>query len=382
LAACGIWRDERTVPILSGQNTFAACGRRHLFAVDSGRASMPQPQGAVTIDRGDGWMRASPESGSEVPRGRSHMAAWNTGRIPALTGKRAIVTGANSGLGLETAAALAAAGASVVMACRNAARAQSALDDIRRRVAGARVELMTLDLSSLESVREFAAAYGQRHPQLDILCNNAGVMGLPYQLTRDGFEMQIGTNHLGHFALTGLLLDRLRAAPAARVVSVASIAHRGTRGLNLDDLHWQRETYRKGEGYARSKLANLLFSFELNRRLQAAHSTVISVAAHPGYAATNIVGAASEGSMLKRLAVQIGNIILAQPAKMGAWPTLYAATMPDVHGGDYYGPRGLFEFRGLPRKVGSSRAAQDPGTAARLWRLSEEMTGVRYLPTP
>lgn len=307
------------------------------------------------------------------------MAAWTTGDIPDLSGKLAIVTGANSGLGLETTAGLTAAGASVVMACRNPAKAQSALEDIKRRVPNAQVELMTLDLSSLESVRAFAAAYSQRHPRLDILCNNAGVMALPYQLTQDGFEMQIGTNHLGHFALTGLLLDSLRAAPSARVVSVASIAHRGTRGLNLDDLHWQRETYKKGEGYARSKLANLLFSFELNRRLQAAHSTVIAVAAHPGYAATNIVGAASEGSVLKRLAVQIGNIILAQPAKMGAWPTLYAATMPDVHGGDYYGPRGLFEFRGLPKKVGSSPAAQDLTAASRLWQISEEMTDVRYL---
>ena len=306
-------------------------------------------------------------------------AQWNTRDIPSLEGRLAIVTGANSGLGLETVAGLAGAGATVIMACRNAAKARSALDEIMRRVPAAKAELMTLDLSDLASVRRFAQDYSSRFPRLDILCNNAGVMALPYQQTRDGFEMQIGTNHLGHFALTGLLLEQLQAAPAGRVVTVASIAHRGTRGLNLDDLHWQRESYKKNEGYARSKLANLLFSFELNRRLQAAHSHVLAVAAHPGYAATNIVGAATEGSPFKRLMVQIGNAVLAQPAAMGALPTLYAATMPGVSGGDYYGPRGLFEFRGYPKKVGCKHTAQDTAVTAKLWSLSEQLTGVRYL---
>ncbi|MGH8461287.1 MAG: oxidoreductase [Stenotrophobium sp.] len=306
-------------------------------------------------------------------------AQWSTDNIPPQAGKMAIVTGANSGLGLETVAGLAGAGATVIMACRNPAKAQSALAEIRRRVPAAKAELMPLDLSDLASVHQFAQDYSRRFPRLDILCNNAGVMALPYQQTRDGFEMQIGTNHLGHFALTGLLLERLQAAPAARVVTVASIAHRGTRGLNLDDLHWQRESYKKNEGYARSKLANLLFSFELSRRLQAAHSTILAAAAHPGYAATNIVGAASEGSAIKRLLVNIGNAVLAQPASMGALPTLYAATMPDVSSGDYYGPSGLFEFRGYPKKVGSKHTAQDTAAAAKLWSLSEQMTGVRYL---
>lgn len=304
---------------------------------------------------------------------------WTTADIPTLNGKLAIVTGANSGLGLETTAGLAAAGARVVMACRNPARAQPALDALRRRLPNAGLELMTLDLSSLASVRSFAADCTARYPQLDILCNNAGVMALPYQQTVEGFEMQVGTNHFGHFALTGLLLDLLKAAPAARIVTVASVAHRGTKRFDLDDPHWQRQPYRKSEAYARSKLANLLFSFELARRLEASGSKLLAVAAHPGYAATGIVDAATAGSAIKRWLAQLGNALIAQPAERGALPTLYAATMPEIRSGEYIGPHGFLQFRGWPVRVNSSAAARDAATAQGLWALSEQLTGVRYL---
>src|SRR5579885_608517 len=277
---------------------------------------------------------------------------WGIQDAPPLKGKRAVVTGANSGLGLETAAGLAAAGAAVVMACRDAAKAAAAADEVRRRTPQAQLEVMSLDLADLASVRKFAQDYAAQYAQLDILCNNAGVMALPFTKTRDGFEMQMGTNHLGHFALTGLLLPRLQAAPAARVVVVASLAHRWTRGLNLDDLNFERTPYRKWDAYGKTKLANLLFAFELDRRLKQAGSTVIAVAAHPGYASTNLqfVGPAMERSAFGRLTMQLGNALFGQPAAMGALPTLYAATMPEVRGGDYYGPDGFQELRGYPKE--------------------------------
>lgn len=306
---------------------------------------------------------------------------WTAADMPSLAGKIALVTGANSGLGLETTIGLAKAGAQVLMACRNPAKATAALDAVRGLAPAAQVEAIALDLSDLSSIRACAQAVAARSHTLDLLINNAGVMALPYQLTRDGFEMQIGTNHLGHFALTGLLLPLLQAAAAAaRVVTVASIAHRGTRGLALDDLHWQQAPYKKGEAYARSKLANLLFSFELARRLQRAGSPVISVAAHPGYAATNIVGAVAAESWLKRSGVRIGNALIAQPAQQGCWPTLYAAAMPNVQPGSYYGPHGLMQFRGYPVLVKANANARNETTAAALWGLSEQLTGVRALP--
>lgn len=305
---------------------------------------------------------------------------WTTADIPSLDGKVAVVTGANSGLGLETAAGLAGAGAIVVMACRDKTKAAGALDEVRMRAPKSQVEVMTLNLADLSSVREFAAALKSKHPRLDILCNNAGVMALPFQKTRDGFEMQIGTNHLGHFALTGLLLDALKA-PGSRIISVASQAHRATRGMDLDDLNWERRSYDKWDAYGKSKLANLLFTFELQRRLQKAGSGTIAAAAHPGYTATNLmfVGPAQENSALKRWFMQIGNALFAQSAAMGALPTLYAAAAPDVRGGDYIGPGGLAQMRGYPEKVGSRQAARNPEVASRLWTLSEQLTGVKYL---
>ncbi|MEN8719202.1 MAG: oxidoreductase, partial [Oceanococcaceae bacterium] len=206
---------------------------------------------------------------------------WTPADMPSLAGKRALVTGANSGLGLYTTQGLAAAGASVIMACRNPAKAEAALATVKAAVPAADVELMTLDLADLASVRAFAEAVAAAHPVVDLLVNNAGVMAVPFQKTKDGFEMQIGTNHFGHFALTGLLLPQLQAAPAARVVSVASMAHRWTRRMNLDDPNFQNSRYNKWDAYGKSKLANLLFMFELNRKLQAAGAPITSVAAHP-----------------------------------------------------------------------------------------------------
>ena len=304
---------------------------------------------------------------------------WTMQDIPSQIGKIALVTGANSGLGLETTIGLASAGATVIMACRNPAKAENALAEIKRRAPNAQVDVMQLDLADLASVRRFASEFSAKYPHLDILCNNAGVMALPFQKTRDGFEMQIGTNHLGPFVLTGLLLDRLRAAPAARIVNVASVAHKTTKGLNLDDLHWERSPYKKGDAYGKSKLANLLFTFELDQRLRKQQLPIMVTAAHPGYSATNIGDGATQGSGLARLAMRLGNFLFAQSAEKGALPTLYAATMPDVQSGDYIGPHGFLEFAGYPVKTGCRPTARDPQTAAALWALSEQLTGTRYL---
>lgn len=310
----------------------------------------------------------------------SDPARWDTRQMPSQSGRVAVVTGASSGLGLETAIALGAAGAHVVMACRNPAKAADALAELRRRAPDARAELMTLDLADLASVRRFAADYAARFGTLDLLINNAGVMAVPQQKTVDGFEMQIGTNHFGHFALTGLLLPQLTAAPGSRIVNLASLAHRWTARMNLDDPNFEHSRYNKWDAYGKSKLANLLFTFELVRRLEAAGRRIVAVAAHPGYSATNLqfVGPAQENSAFGRAMMSIGNRLFGQSAAMGALPTLYAATAPDVAPGDYYGPGGFQQIGGHPVKVGCRRAARDPQTAARLWEVSERLTGVAY----
>ena len=313
------------------------------------------------------------------------MAKWSLKDIPSLKGKIAIVTGANSGLGLETSAGLAAAGATVVMACRDPKRAESALAGVRSRAPKAKVLAMALDLADLASIRSFATAFKRKYKRLDILCNNAGVMHLPFQKTRDGFEMQMGTNHLGHFALTGLLFDRLHETPGSRIVSVASVAHKFTKGLDLDDLNWERRRYNKADAYGKSKLANLMFHYELTRRLKKHDSPAMAVAAHPGYSATNIgFGTKEKTPRLKRLAMNAGNRLFAQPADMGALPSLYAATVQHVQPGDYIGPDGWFmEFRGHPTNVDARPAARDPKQSAKLWALSEKLTGVKFLgPAP
>ncbi len=303
---------------------------------------------------------------------------WTADDLPDLSGKIIVVTGGNSGIGYEAAIQFARKRAHVVLACRNMDKARPAADRIAALAPGASVEVMALDLSSLASVRSFAEAFKEKNPMLHILCNNAGVMAIPYSRTADGFEMQFGTNHLGHFALTGLLLDRLIAAGGARVVTVSSGAHRmGT--IRFDDLQWEHG-YRKWRAYGQSKLANLLFAFELERRAEAARAKLISVACHPGYAATNLqaMGPRMQGSAMMETMMGVANRLFAQSAAMGALPTLYAATAPDLHGGEYIGPNGLGEMWGHPVKVDYSAAAHDTAAGARLWQISEQLTGVRY----
>lgn len=307
---------------------------------------------------------------------------WTASDIPDLSGKTIIVTGSNSGIGYEAALEFARKHASVVLACRSMDKANAAVASIKAAVPDAKVAAMELDLASLPSVRVFADAFRKSHGQLHILCNNAGVMAIPYRRTVDGFEMQMGTNHFGHFALTGLLVDLLLANEGARVVNVASGAHRiGT--IRFDDMDWQHG-YRKWLAYGQSKLANLLFCLELQRRLEKSEAKLISVACHPGYAATNLqsAGPRMSGSSMMESLTGVANRIFAQSAAMGALPTLYAAVAPEVRGGDYIGPDGLGELWGHPAKVGRSKAAQDAAVAARLWQISEQRTGVTYPSLP
>lgn len=307
--------------------------------------------------------------------------AWTASDIPDLAGKVIVVTGGNSGIGFEAATRFARRGAHVVLACRDAGRAGSACDRIRGGCSEpdkAVIEAMRLDLADLASISAFAEEYRRRFPRLDVLVNNAGVMALPSCRTADGFEMQLGTNHLGHFALTGRLLERLLTTPGSRIVTVSSGAHRIGR-MRFDDLNWQ-QGYSKWGAYGQSKLANLLFTYELQRRLAAAGCSTIAVACHPGYSATNLqgVGPKMTGSAFGASLMDLGNRLLAQSAEMGALPTMYAATAPGVAGGDYIGPDGFAEIWGHPVKVQSNRASRDLADAARLWQMSEELTGVAY----
>lgn len=312
----------------------------------------------------------------------SDKKAWSASDIPDLSGKTIVVTGGNSGIGYEAALEFARKRAKVILACRDLGKARTAAAQIVASTPGADVEVMELDLSSLASIRAFADAFHMQHQALHALCNNAGVMAIPYRTTADGFEMQFGTNHLGHFALTGLLLDRLLATEGSRVVNVSSAAHRFGQ-IHFDDLQW-RNGYRKWRAYGQSKLANLLFTFEMQRRADAAGVKLLSVACHPGYAATNLqaVGPRMEGSSLMERLTEVGNNLFAQSAAMGALPTEYAAVAPEVHGGDYIGPDGFAQQSGHPKKVGCSAAARDAASAKRLWDVSEQLTGVRYAALP
>ncbi len=292
--------------------------------------------------------------------------------IPDQHGRIAVITGANSGIGLEAARGLTRAGAHIVLACRDTGKADAAAEAIRATVPGAELDVQALDLASLDSVRAFAKRYSQE--RLDLLINNAGVMAAPYGKTADGFELQLGTNHLGHFALTGLLLDRLLTTPDARVVTVSSTAHK-FGSMRFDDLQSER-SYRRWAAYGQSKLANLLFALELDRRLRATGADLLSVAAHPGYSATNLQFAATP-SRLERIGSVVLNRIYAQGADRGALPTLYAATA-DVPGGSFVGPDGFQEMRGQPKIVVPTRAARDPEKARRLWEVSEQLTGVHF----
>jgi hypothetical protein len=303
---------------------------------------------------------------------------WTADDMPDLSGKVAVVTGGNSGIGHEAARALTRKGAHVVLACRDLAKARDAIGQIRALQPSASLEPMQLDLASLESVHRFARDLQAKGTPLDLLINNAGVMAIPYRKTAEGFEMQLGTNHLGHFALTGLLLEQVLAAPAGRVVNVSSTAHKAGR-MRFDDLQGERR-YWKWPAYAQSKLANLLFTYELQRRLERAGARAIGVACHPGYAATNLqaAGPRMEGSRVMEWVMELGNRLLSQSAAMGALPTLYAATSPDVRGGDYIGPDGFMENTGYPKKTTSSARSHDVRDAGRLWEVSEQLTGVRY----
>jgi NAD(P)-dependent dehydrogenase (short-subunit alcohol dehydrogenase family) len=307
------------------------------------------------------------------------MSGWQASDIPDQSGRTAVVTGSNSGIGLIAARELARAGAAVTLACRDTGKGKSAAESIRSEVPGARVDVASLDLSDLSSVRAFADSYGPAG--LDLLINNAGVMATPRRLTADGFELQLGTNHLGHFALTGLLLERLKAGSGPRVVTVSSTAHRTGR-IDFDDLQGERR-YMRWTAYGQSKLANLLFAFELDRRLRGAGTGLRSMAAHPGYAATNLqsAGPSVGGGIFAALntsVMWVSNRLIAQSAEDGALPTLYAATFPDLPGGTFVGPGGFMEQRGAPKPVSSSRASQDIDDARRLWAVSEELTGVGF----
>jgi NAD(P)-dependent dehydrogenase (short-subunit alcohol dehydrogenase family) len=299
---------------------------------------------------------------------------WTTDEMPEQRGRTAIVTGGNSGLGRIVARELARHGARVVIASRDKAKNAEAARAIVAAFPSSTVDAAQLDLANLESIRAFADRIRADHDRIDLLVNNAGVMAAPYRRTADGFELQFGTNHLGHFALTGLLLPLLSGRPGARVVTVSSNNHKGGR-LQFDDLQGVRHYSRWG-AYAQSKLANLLFAFELDRRLRAARWPMISVAAHPGYSATNLQ--LSGPPLHERLAMRVSNRLFAQSAEMGALPLLYAATAPELEGGSYVGPDGRGEMRGHPTLVQASRPAHDEEAARRLWDISEQLTGVRY----
>ncbi|MCX5043520.1 oxidoreductase [Aldersonia sp. NBC_00410] len=289
------------------------------------------------------------------------MTKWTASDIPAQDGRTFIVTGANSGLGAVTARELARAGASVVLACRNTDKA----DEVARSI-GSNASVAKLDLADLASVRAFAESVDRA----DVLVNNAGVMAVPQRKTADGFEMQFGTNHLGHFALTGLLLPKI----ADRVVTLSSGAHAAGK-IDLDDPNWEHRRYQRWSAYGQSKLANLLFMRELQRRLEASGSTVTSTAAHPGYAATNLQ---SHTESWYDPLMMLGNKVLGQSAEMGALPTLFAATSPDAVAGEFYGPGGFGGMRGYPTTSKSTSASKDETVARGLWELSEKLTGVTF----
>ncbi|OMC48580.1 short-chain dehydrogenase [Mycobacterium sp. IS-2888] len=300
-------------------------------------------------------------------------AKWTTADIPDQTGRVAVITGANTGLGYETAAALADHGARVVLAVRNLDKGKDAAARIAASSPHADVALQELDLTSLQSIRAAAEQLRAEHDRIDLLINNAGVMYTPKSTTKDGFELQFGTNHLGHFAFTGLLLDRLLPVAGSRVVTVSSVGHRILADIHFDDLQWERR-YNRVAAYGQAKLANLLFTYELQRRL-APHGTTIAAAAHPGGSNTEL-GRYTPTAF--RPLVDVFFKVIAQDAAMGALPTLRAATDPAVLGGQYYGPDGLGQTRGYPKVVGSSKKSHDADRQRRLWAVSEELTGVVY----
>lgn len=303
---------------------------------------------------------------------------WTTEHMPDLTGKVIIVTGANSGIGFEAAKEFARKGAQTILACRNMDKAQVALAQIQAEIPHALAEIMPLDLASLASVHQFAASFKAKYGQLDVLVNNAGLGGIPYSTTEDGFEMQFGVNHLGHFALTGLLIDQLLRTSGSRVVNISSGGHRFAN-MDFDNLMYEGgKGYSVMGAYGRSKLANLLFTYELQRRLEAVGANCIAVAAHPGASNTNLGShLENNGPHMRLLFSAMG--ALAQSALMGALPTLRVAVDSEVQGGDYYGSGGLMEARGYPVKVQSNAASHNITDQRRLWEVSQELVKIRYL---
>jgi NAD(P)-dependent dehydrogenase (short-subunit alcohol dehydrogenase family) len=302
---------------------------------------------------------------------------WSAGDVPDQTGRVAVITGANSGIGLEAAKVLAGRGATVVLACRNADKAAAAEATVHAIHPDAVTLMTVLDVADLASVRAGATELLATHDRIDVLVNNAGIMAVPEQRSPDGFELQLATNHLGHFALTGLLMERLLATDGSRVVSVSSQAHR-FGSMDFDDLNWERG-YKSWGAYGRSKLANLLFVYELQRRLDDIGATTIAAAAHPGFSRTELQRR-EPGSLMDKLESLARPLmgLISQDAARGALPTLRAATDPDVQGGDYYGPNGFGEQTGPPVLVESNAASHDEADAARLWAISEELTAVAY----
>jgi NAD(P)-dependent dehydrogenase (short-subunit alcohol dehydrogenase family) len=309
---------------------------------------------------------------------------WTAEQIPSQAGKTALITGANSGVGYQAALQLARHGAHVLLGCRNLAKGQAALERLRREAPGSSAEVAELDMASLASICRFAAEFAARRIGLDLLVNNAGVMALPQrELTADGFERQFGTNHLGHFALTGLLMPQLLAAQAAsgqaaRVVTVASIAHRRGK-IEFDNLQGERK-YSPRDAYNQSKLANLMFALELDRRARAAGSRLVSIPVHPGVARTRIIENGMRPTGLKAMVIGMVGAVVMQSDEAGALPTLYAATSPAAKGGEYIGPDGFMGIKGSPVVEQPKPQALDEAVAKRLWTVSEELTGVGYPP--
>ncbi len=294
---------------------------------------------------------------------------WDSNDIPDQKGRIAIVTGSSSGIGYETARVLANKNAEVIMAVRNLQKGNAALDKIKAGYQDANVKVMELDIASLESVRRFTESFKKNYSRLDLLINNAGVMMPPYSKTADGFELQFGTNHLGHFALTGLLMDLIINTESSRVVNVSSTSHKSGK-IDFDDLDWEKRTYKKMRAYCDSKIANIYFTYELQRNLEKAGSKTIAVASHPGWTATELQRHVGIVNFLNRF--------FSQGIDMGALPTLYAAIAPDVKGGDYYGPAGWLEMRGYPKKIESNELSHDQKISKKLWEASEELTGIKW----
>jgi NAD(P)-dependent dehydrogenase (short-subunit alcohol dehydrogenase family) len=307
------------------------------------------------------------------------MNNWNVENMSSQEGRVAIVTGANSGLGYYTAKGLASKGAEVIMACRNVAKAETAVEKMLREIPNAKLKIMELDLSELSSVHRFVQNFAAEYKKLDLLINNAGIMAIPFRKTADGFEMQFGINHLGHFALTGQLIEFLNSTPSSRIVVVSSLAQKAGR-IDFDHLNSERK-YRKWAAYGRSKFANLLFMLELSDRIRSNDKGMMAVAAHPGYAASNLLEKGPEMNDRKWLikAGHFANKIAAQSTEMGALPTLYAATSEEVINGGFYGPAGLGGMRGYPTQANPKNTRITKQLKIDLWSHSEELTGVSFL---